>query len=263
MTTACRWDAEANAYLADGEPCRVDEYGDATKHCTARRTCAQHVGWGELTCARCLGRVRMDIRQIVQRSTELLPEAIETGVNSEAAMLAGPAADVEAWSWHKVSAKQGRIWHVSLIEEDDDWHPETVLTRWAQMLTEDYGIERPERWNLSNAAAFLDRILGRVAQDDAQDFPLLAREVRKCRSHLESVLSDSLAPERGAPCPTCGMDQQVIRLVREYPHFCWDDDCEQIHYETDEADRWVCPRNPQHAWTVREYENWVEERLGA
>lgn len=259
----CKWDQDAETYLIDGERCRIDEYGDPTNHCTARRTCSQHVGWGELTCARCIGRVRMDIRQIVQRSAELPPEAVEVGVNSEAANLSGPAADVEAWSWHKVSAKQGRIWHVSLVEDDDDRHPETVLTRWAQMLTEDYGIERPDRWTLTNAAALLDRILGRVAQDDGQDFPLLRDEVRKCRSHLESVLHDSLQPERGAPCPECKPDGHVIRLAREYGHYCFEDDCTQQHYDTDEADRWVCPRNPQHAWTVREYENWVEERTSA
>jgi hypothetical protein len=260
----CRWDREAEQYLNDGEPCRTDDYGDPTKHCTARRTCSQHIGERELTCARCIGRTRTDIRQIVERAALMLPEAMVAGVDSEAANLAGPAADVEAWSWRKISAKQGRAWHVSLIEDDDDWHPETVLTRWAQMLTEDYRIERPVAWNLGNAAGFLDRRLHRIAQDDGQDFPLLAREMRKCRTHLESVLRDSLAPERGAPCPTCKDAGDLVRLVREYPHWCTDEACEQQFHPVDEEfDVWVCPRNREHWWTAAGYGELMDARKGA
>ena len=48
--TRCRWDREVGAYLTpDGDPCKRDDYGDLTYHCTARRTCANHVGKGELT----------------------------------------------------------------------------------------------------------------------------------------------------------------------------------------------------------------------
>lgn len=260
--TLCRYDRDTATYLTDdGEECRRDEYGDPTRHCTSRRTCSQHVGHAELTCARCLGRTRTDIRQIVNRSVELLPEAVHVGVDSEAANLAGPAADPEAWSWRKVAAKQGRAWHLSLIEDDDDWHPYTVLTRWAQMLTEDYGDERPEAWTITNAAAYLERVLGKVAQDDGQDWPLFAREIRKCRSHLEAVLRDSLAPERGAPCPTCRDAGTFVRLYREYGHWCLDPDCRRRdHFITDDGDEWRCPRNVDHVWTHERYRSFVEER---
>lgn len=112
--SACRWDRDAGDYLTpEGDPCRRDEYGDPTTHCTARRTCSQHVGRGELTCARCLGRVRQTIRKIAAYSP-LLPTAAELeeygrravqGVNSEAAWLAGPAADPESWMWHQIERK--------------------------------------------------------------------------------------------------------------------------------------------------------------
>lgn len=150
------------------------------------------------------------------------------------------------------------------LAEDDDWHPYSVLTRWAQMLSEDYDSTRPEVWTIANAAAFLDRILHRVAHDPEQDFPLFAREIRRCRAHLETVLSDSLAPERGAPCPQCKDRGTFVRLVREYPHWCDDPDCEQqFHFDTDEADIWVCPRDRAHWWTAAGYAEYLDERKGA
>jgi hypothetical protein len=262
---SCRWDREAEEYLIDGEPCRRDEYGDPTVHCTARRTCSQHVGWGELTCARCLGRTRANIKHIGQYAALLDAAAFEAGrVDVEISMLAGPTCDPEAWSWRKATARMGRAWHVSLDEDDDETDPERVLTTWAQMLSEDYRLPRPDRWNVSNAAAFLERILSRVAQDEGQDFPQMARELRKCRNHLDAELSVRWYIERGVPCPTCvetgKVDPAKVRLKREYPHWCDDEDCEQIHYDTDAKDRWVCPRDKDHWWTHQAYVNYVEER---
>jgi hypothetical protein len=260
----CRYDTEAQAYLVDGEPCRTDDYGDPTHHCTARRTCAQHVGVGELTCARCLGRVRLDIRNVVEQATLMLPEALITGVNSQAAVLAGPATDVEAWSWHKVTAKQGRIWHVSLVEEDDDFHAFTVLTRWAWMISNAYNNPGPDVWTVSNAADYLIRVLNRIAQDPDQDFTGLAAEIRKCRRRHESVLHNSEDAERGAPCPTCTKDRHIVRLIRQYAHWCDDPDCtQQFHSTTDDFDVWVCPRNKDHWWNPQGYADLLKERTSA
>lgn len=260
--STCRFDRDAGTYLTpDGDECKRDEYGDPTHHCTARRTCSQHVGWAELTCARCLGRTRQDIRQIVDLAGLMLPEAIEVGVDSEAANLAGPAADPEAWSWRKVAAKQGGSWHLSLVEDDDDWHPYTVLGRWALMLAEDYGDELATHLTVDRSAGYLDRVLGKVAQDEHQDFPLLAREIRKCRAHLEAVLRDSRQPERGAPCPDCKTDGRFVRLVREYGHWCEDPECCREHVRDDSEDVWKCPRHPTHKWTHKRYTDWIEERM--
>jgi hypothetical protein len=271
----CRFDRDAGDYLTDdGSPCRRDDYGDPTHHCTARRTCSQHVGPGELTCARCLGRTRQDLRRIPELADLMPPEAEVVGLESEALNLAGPAADPEAWTWRKVAARQGRAWHLSLIEDDDEHHPYLVLGRWDLMLREDYGQPSDTPATIANAAAYLDRQLGRVAQDSNQDFPLLAREIRKCRAHLESVLRDSQAKDRGAPCPDCSTGSDVApRMVREYGHWCEDPDCQQqFHFsivvdgETGEVrpdtsgDVWICPRNPSHWRTHADYERWVEQR---
>lgn len=261
----CKYDRASGEYLIDGEPCRRDDYGDPTRHCTAKRTCANHVGPGELTCARCLGRVRANLRRIPVVSQLMMLVAVEDGVNSEAANLAGPAADPEAWSWRKIAARRGGPWHLSLIEDDDEEHPYLVLGRWDMMIREDYGHPSDERVTIANAAAYLDRQLGRIAQDEEQDFPLFAREVRTCRNHLERVLRTAASRQRGAPCPDCTSPDDGVgpRLVREYGHWCEDEDCERLHYADDTADRWVCPRNRAHEWTPKAYSDYVEERRTA
>lgn len=257
----CRYDRESGEYLTpDGKPCLHDEHGDPTRHCQARRTCSQHVGFRELTCARCLGRVRQTIRKI-RDHTPLLPPAAElAGINSEAAYLAGPAADVEAWSWRKIAAKQGVAWHVSLIEEDDDWHPYTVLTRWEFMLREDYGERRDTPASISAAADYLDRKLAIVAQDENQDFSQMRRELNTCWNHMQIPLAIKPWVERGAPCPECKAEDHFVRLNHEHGHWCTDPDCERIHYLDDSGDRWVCPRNREHAWTEKAYRDYIEER---
>lgn len=161
--------------------------------------------------------------------------------------------------------QRGCLPHALLTElpEDDELHPMSVFGVWTMMLCEDYGLPVPDPLTISSAGAFLERILHRVAQDDEQDYPLLARELRKCRAHLESVLRDSQQPERGAPCPECRADGKFVRLVREYAHYCDDEECERFHFTTEDHDQWVCPRNPDHAWDVEAYRKYVEERKGA
>lgn len=257
----CRYDADARDYLRpDGEPCRNDEYGDLTHHCRARRTCSQHVGNGENTCARCVGRTRQDIRRVVTQAALMLPQAIGDGVNSEAAMLAGPAANVEAWTWRKVAARQGGSWHLSLLEEDDERHPYTVLTRWQMMLSEDWGHALPDTLTIAGAGAYLERNLGRLAQDPEQDWPLFASEVSRVRSHMESVIHNDTRPERGAPCPECRSVGKVVRMTRRYSHWCESEDCARFHFDDESADVWACPANSEHWFTAAAYANYLEER---
>lgn len=287
----CKWNADAGEYLtADGEPCRTDDYGDPTKHCTARRTCSVHIGADELTCPRCLARVRTNLRRIPTLAAFALPIAIASGVNSPAAHIAGPSAHPVRWTWRRVDARRAAAaehlttdaWDelafataVERIEEDDDRHPAVVI-RWAAMIAEDYGHDVPERFTVTSAADYLDRNLARIAQDDEQDFPLLGHDLRKCRRHLEAVESLSTHKERGAPCPECVADGvNAERLVREFGHWCADEACEKVNYDVrwdrdaqefvpdPSGDVWVCPRDRAHQWTHEDYSRWVEERKGA
>lgn len=261
---SCRYDREAKDYLKpDGDPCRTDDYGDPTRHCTARRGCAMHIGDGELTCARCVGRTRTDLRQIAGLAALMLPEAIARGsVECEAADLAGPNADPAVTSWRRIDT--ARMSGGLIGDGIEDTDPTNLLGIWQLALSEDYGHPLPDRITLGTAVAYLERTLHVVAQDEHQDFPLLARELRSCRGRLEAVLRNSRSNERGAPCPECTSDETGVgpRLVREYAHWCEDEDCEKFHYADDSADRWVCPRDRGHWWDIEAYSNYVEERHG-
>lgn len=261
--STCRWDREAGDYLVDGEPCRVDDYGDPTKHCTARRTCSVHIGRDELTCPRCIGRTRADIRWIVNLAALMPTEALSRGVNSEPANLAGPAGDPLVNSWRRIDIS--RATGAPIGDGIEETAPTEVLGTWQWMLSEDYDHELPDRITLATAAAYLDRNLSRVANDPEQDWPLMAREIRRCRSHLEAALRNSSRPERGAPCPEC--ESPRPRLTRTYGHWCDDDACEQIHHADDTDDRWVCPRNRDHWWSEHDYRlrvaDWYDETTGA
>lgn len=270
---SCKWDSEAGDYLVNGKPCRRDDYGDPTRHCTARRTCSVHIGRDELTCPRCIGRTRADIRWIENLAALMPIEALVQGVNSEAANIAGPAGDPLVLSWRRINHAQASG---TLIGDGiEETAPTEVLGIWQAMLSEDYGHPLPDRITLITAAAYLDRNLTKVANDPEQDFPLLAREIRKSRTHLESVLHNSGRPERGAPCPECTSETSGLgpRLVRKYPHWCDDEDCtQQFHYSTvldgltgearpdTSGDWWVCPRNRDHAWSHEDYARWIEDR---
>lgn len=160
--------------------------------------------------------------------------------------------------WDAISAA------LSALPDDDDRHPLSVLGRWTLMLAEDWGHELPPQLDLEFCTAYLDRNLSRLANDPEQDWPLFAAEVRKVHSHLEGVLHNSRQPERGAPCPDCRKDGHVVRLRRQYPHWCEDAECtQQFHFTTDEADVWQCPRNKDHWWTQQGYADLLKERQGA
>ena len=261
--STCRFDKAVEEYrTTDGEPCLTDEYGDPTRHCTARRTCSVHIGPDELTCPRCIGRTRADLSWIVNLSALMATAALSAGVDSEAANLAGPAADPEAWSWRKIAARQGRAWHLSLVEDDDEHHPYLVLGRWDLMLREDYEHPSDKAVTIANAASYLSRQLHRLANDPDQDYGQFAREIRKCRDHLEAVLATSRRVQRGAPCPECTTKDTGVgpRLVRRFGHWCNDEDCDRLHYDDDSGDIWVCPRDRDHWWSHEDYSRWIEER---
>lgn len=272
----CRWDPATGDYrYPDGEPCERDEWGDPSRHCTARRSCGIHIAPDELTCPRCVHRVRATIRRVVELAALMLSAALDTGrVDTEPAELAGPAADPRAIRDFRFyvdghATRQLHLGHIdgatyerilAALPDDDERHPYGVLTRWQMMLAEDYGHELPARLTIAGAGAYLDRQLARIAQDPEQEFPLLARETGKVRSHLESVLRNDHRPERGAPCPEDHADQKVHRLVREYPHWCEEEDCPRQHYADSSHDRWRCPADPEHWWTHKAYEDYLAER---
>ena len=255
--------------------CRVCPDG----HCTAKKSCAQHVNVGESTCARCLGRARRTLKRIVTLAPFADALVSTSGdVNSELVNLAGPAADPNTWAIRRRNA-QSRLfsaWRAGditerqldkayeAIDDDDDLHPVNLLARWEMMLREDYGQPATAAANLSASATYLDSVLGRVAQDPDQDFPYLAKQLRDCKDHLELAESLSLRKRRGAPCPLCivnlpaGSDEKAPNLQLERGHWCEDPTCERLHWPED-PDVWRCPRNRDHAWSDEDYRRRVDD----
>lgn len=155
-------------------------------------------------CAACIGEVRNDLRDIVNLTARLLPEAVHRGVNSEAASLAGPTQDtsetIEAYRWREMSAMWGRIPEL----DGDDQHPGWVLGSWEVVVRDHLSQPSEARITIPSARDYLDGHLTRLAHDPAWCFEELARDVRRCRGHLEDVLHDSRKGQQGAPCPMCG-----------------------------------------------------------
>lgn len=166
----------------------------------------------ELRCASCVGTVRGDIGLIVQLSARLLPEATHRGVNSEAAMLAGPAANAEAFSNLNVSARAGRIDGSLLVDNRDEPHPAWTLGTWDMLVRELLDQPTALRITVERAADYLRGQLTELARRDDFAWEELARDVRQCRGHLEDVLRDGDKSEQTrVPCLDCG-----TRLVCKY-----------------------------------------------
>jgi predicted nucleic acid-binding Zn ribbon protein len=173
-------------------------------HCGECRK-GTHLGFGEATCAECIGKARATLRSLLDLYAALPYEAEHRGALSEAANLHGPATDAEAWSYRKAARSLRLGVPMSSLEEDDPDHPVFVLGGWIHALGEDYA-DRPDRQlTLSEAVDWLDRRLGRIANDAGQDFGQFKREVEHCRTHMEAVLHDqAMGDAANIGCFECG-----------------------------------------------------------
>jgi hypothetical protein len=212
--TTCRYSRDAEDYLTpDGEPC-------AQPHC---RICSHvhHDG----TCPECLARIREDMREIARLCGKLPEETEHRGVNGEAMMLLGPAADPEALGHVQASIAAGRLPADYLDHATGEHHPLFVLGTWDMVVRDALEHDDPgERVTIGSAREYLDRqltYLGGFAYLPIED---LARDVRTCRAHLEAVLHDGEQRDTGAPCMTCNVP---LRRV-------WGRD--------EGEDGWRCPR---------------------
>lgn len=238
------------------------------RHCPACGPQAHHLDPLETICPRCIGQVRTNLQAIENRSTELLDEAIHTGLESEAANLAGPAPHPIRTLWRRVNATNHGRSNADPTITVEDWdmlHPYTCLAVWEMWLREDFAHDEGNTSHtLTSARSYLDWVLTDLAKsaDHTEVFTDLARDIRRLRNHLEVTLHDSRAPERGAPCPRCpttGDQPAAPKLILRRSHWCESLDCARQHVATDELDRWQCPRNQDHWWTGLDYRRWVAD----
>lgn len=170
-----------------------------SRHCS----CRKHLADGDNACPECVGEVREHLNDVERLSSLMPTEAVHRGVNSQAAMIVGPATDPESWSWRKVTLARKGVAFADIPE--DDSHPRAVLGDWERMFREDYENPTSLEWTISRGVDYLLGILTRVARDDGQDFPLFAREIKRLKTHLESVLHDQAMGDRaGVGCFDCG-----------------------------------------------------------
>lgn len=254
MTTKCHWNPDLG-WLTPEHLSTCDERDCAgcrpcpKTHCAMRGTCPTHVDpiAGIITCPACIGKVRTKLAKIEDRYAELGEEVEESGaIDTEAVNLYGPAADPFVWErrW-----RRGEV-----MQRTDPHHPYAVLGRWDMLIREDYKQPTELSVSVSRARAYLDGMLHVIANDDEQDFELFDREISTCLAHLETALSDSRAPEKGAPCPTCRAEgaERSPRLVKHWAKRAG----EYVEGNEDKAwvgDYWQCPHVSAHRWSEAEY----------
>ena len=226
--TTCRYNGSSNPCLLNGQhgnTCSERDWHPPLEWttCAGCEPCPRpHCGVcgirhvEQLTCPSCIGDVRTDIADIARMAPRAYFEAIAVGTESEAAHLAGPVAQPEAWRQRRragyrddavVRTKSGGI-----IGEE---HPLWVLGTWDLQVTEHYNHRRTQRVGIDSAAAYLTANLSRLAQDPDFAFEDLATDVRAGRGHLEDVLHEGEQIETGAPCMTCRVPLTLVRGVGE------------------------------------------------
>lgn len=212
--SACIWRGRDQPRATRGR--HVNECGSAScagcfpcpeRHCQVcgiEHTTLEGRG-SDQTCAGCIADVRSNLASIETMSGKLIDEAIHHGIDSEAANLAGPSIDtpegIEAWGYRRMSMLMGRIPGI----EQDDRHPLWVLGSWETLAREhlDQAADESRRITLDTAKGYLERQLHTLAQDEQFPFDDLAKDVDRCRAHVEDVLRDGEQIEKGAPCMKC------------------------------------------------------------
>lgn len=245
------------------QPCTHDDAGNPVTHCRTRTRCTGHLAWGEHTCPGCLAKIRANMDATLTALAVMPDEALERGINSEPANLAGPHADYVTAQWRLINADRAG----QSVEELDMRDPYTCLTMHERTIREELGHDETTLVSetVAGAVSYLSWVLTDLARDDEHK-PLviaLMADTGRLRSHVEAALCDGRTPERGVPCPDCITEgRPPQRLVRTYGHWCDDQGCTKEHHLDDSGDEWRCPDVKRHRWSHEAYTRHVEKRSG-
>lgn len=235
----------------------------AEDHCAMRGSCPNHVdnAAGLVTCPDCIGRFRKDVAAVeTLYAIDMPEEAIFAGIDSEAFVLAGAAAAPEQfaarreWNTEVTEAQDWRRGFCDFprdFEADDRHHPYLVLGRWDNQLRPIYGPNTDLFVTVTSSANFLRGLLAGPFPH-TPEFEACAREVAKCRAHLEGVAHDSRTPEQGRHCPRCVEHHgKGPRLRKRYAVGT------SPAAKVGDLDTWHCPDEPEHWWSERDYRDRV------
>lgn len=206
-----------------GDECPGDECRGC-QPCTEPHCRICGVAHANGTCAECLAETRANLREIGRMCDALPAEVAHRGVEGEAMMLLGPAADPEARGHLEASVAAGRVSPDYLADAIGETHPVWVLGTWDMLWRDALDHDTADGVTLAGAVDYLDRTMSYMADFEHVPFEDFARDLRRCVAHLESVLHDGEQRDRGAPCMTCGVPLERV----------WGGD--------PKADGWRCPR---------------------
>lgn len=214
--TACKYVARTEPRVVPGrhlEGCATQYDNDSLgcsgclpcpePHC---RICAR--AHAEGTCAECMAETREALHDIA-RMCDALPEEVESrGVEGEAMFLLGPACDPEARGHLEASVLAGRVPADYLSEADGELHPLFVLGSWDAVWRDALEHDEPtERLTIVAAVDYLDRTMGYMSGYEHVPFEDFAKDLRRCRVHMEAVLHDQRQGDRAnVGCFECGSD---------------------------------------------------------
>lgn len=156
------------------------------------------------TCAECMAETRDDLHSIATMCDSLPEEVEHRGINGEAMMLLGPAADPEARGHLEASVRAGRLSDDYLDNADGELHPLYVLGTWDMVWRDALEHDEPAaKLTIETATDYLDRQMTYMAGYEHAPFEDFARDLRRCRTHIEGVLHAGEQVDRGAPCMEC------------------------------------------------------------
>lgn len=228
---SCKWNGSGNPRIVKDrheDTCAGEECAGCQPcteaHC---RICARTHADG--ACPECLASTRNDLRTIASLCDALPAEVAHRGVNGEAMVLLGPAADPERWGFTEASVMSGRLPADWIEDATGELHPMWTLGTW-EMIWRDH-LEQPTalKATLPRLVDYLDERLHDMAAEPLVPFEDFARDLRRCRAHMESVLHDGRQVDRGAPCMTCNVP------------------LERVWAKLSTADGWRCPKCRQES----------------
>lgn len=207
MSDNCRWAGRGNPRTFKGrhEDTCAEEKCDGCLMCLEPHCTVCGVKHAHSACPGCVGDTRETLHEIGKLTGEMPQEALERGVNSQALMLITPTANPEAWRNRASSANMGRVPDGYLEDCRDEQHPLWVLGSWEQMWRDHLEHYTDLRLTLPRAIDYLNQQMSYMGSQLEPPFDEFARELRACRTHLESVAHDQNQGDRAnIGCFDCG-----------------------------------------------------------